>query len=93
MLAKLRLFLKEELCLDLSQEKTVITRPTSKAALFLGTQIRISSHSYFHKGDSGQRQKAVSQIILIAPLERIFKKLASAGLMDISTKLGTPRFL
>lgn len=92
-LSKLRKFLKDELCLDLSQEKRVIKRPSREAALFLGTLIKISNHEYFFTGQRGQRLKAVSQIVLIAPLDRIHKKLVSAKFMDPSSKVGIPRLL
>lgn len=65
--------------LDLSQEKTLVTTPNKEIALFLGTQVRISNHTYFHKGKNGQRMRSVSQLILTAPLERIYKKLEAAG--------------
>lgn len=65
--------------LNLSQEKTLITRPTQDKALFLGTEISISNHSYFNRGARGQRIKSVSQLIMTAPLDRIYKKLESAG--------------
>jgi hypothetical protein len=75
----IRKFLKDELNLDLSQEKTLLTRPRKEKALFLGTQVRISKHVYINKGKNGQRQKAVSQLIITAPLDRIYKKLEEAG--------------
>lgn len=92
-LEKIRIFLSEELKLNLNSTKTLITKPTKSPALFLGTLISISEHVHFYSGNHGQRLKAVSQIILNAPLDRIFKKLASASFMDLGTKVGTPRFL
>ena len=78
-LANIRAFLKEELKLELSLEKTLVTRPKREIALFLGTQVRISNHTYFSTGKHGQRHRAVSQLILTAPLDRIYKKLEQAG--------------
>lgn len=84
-------FLKQELELDLSLEKTKITDPES--ALFLGTEISISNHVYSTKGKHGQHLRVPSQIRLIAPLNRIYKKLSAAGLMNLDSGRGTPRFL
>ena len=92
-LNRIRVFLKEELKLDLSQEKTIVTRPNRELALFLGTQIRISNHTYFSSGKNGQRLRAVSQLILTAPLDRIYKKLEAAGFWDNAKKRSEPRLL
>ena len=78
-LKSIREYLKETLKLDLSLEKTLVTNPRSESALFLGTQIKISQHTYFHRGKNGHRLRAVSQLIMCAPLDRIYKKLESAG--------------
>jgi hypothetical protein len=72
-------YLKEHLKLDLSEEKTLVTRPQQDKALFLGTHISISNHVYFNKGTHGQRKKSISQLVMTAPLDRIYKKLESAG--------------
>ena len=86
-------FLKKELELDLSMEKTKITDPTSEAALFLGTEITISSHVYSAKGKHGHHLRVPSQIRLIAPMNRIYRKLNTAGLMNVHSGRGIPRFL
>lgn len=78
-LKSIREYLKETLKLDLSLEKTLVTNPRTDSALFLGTQIKISNHTYFNRGKNGQRLRSVSQLVMIAPLERIYKKLESAG--------------
>lgn len=93
LLLDIKEFLKQELELELSLAKTRITKPTCEAALFLGTEITISNHTYAKKGDQGQYHRVPSQIRLLAPKLRIYKKLASAGLMNITTGRGTPRFL
>lgn len=92
-LLQIKQFLKTELELDLSETKTKITSPRLKPALFLGTLIKLSDHVNFTRGKHGQKQKAVSQIVMVAPLDRIYKKLAEAKLMDLNSKKGTPRFL
>lgn len=87
----IRDFLRNKLNLDL--EKTLITNPRSKPALFLGTLISISHHTYFRKGRNGQSLRSVSQIIFTAPLERIYRKLESAGFWSVAKKRSTPRTL
>lgn len=77
----------------MSETKTLITRPRVESALFLGTLISMSDHENHNKMEHGQTHKAVSQIVLSAPLDRIYKKLSEAGFMNKVTKEGTPRFL
>lgn len=93
LLYEIKTFLETELKLELSLAKTCITKPTREAALFLGTEITISNHTYAKKGERGQYHRVPSQIRLLAPKLRIYKKLSSAGLMDLTTGKGTPRFL
>ena len=88
-----REFLRKELNLDLSKEKTLITNPHKDTAMFLGTQIRISNHTYFYRGSNGQTIRAVSQLIFTAPIDRIQKKLADAGFWDNANKRSVPRML
>lgn len=85
-------FLKRELKLELSMEKTKITNPRIKPALFLGTEISISRHVYSRKGKHGQFLRVPSQIRLLAPIQRIYEKMINVGFMDGDLK-GTPRFL
>lgn len=92
-LHSIRIFLKDNLKLDLSETKTLITDPRRSPALFLGTQISISDHVKFNSGAHGQGRKAVSQIVLSAPLDRIYKKLSEAKFMDMASKSSLPRFL
>lgn len=89
----IRGFLKDKLMLDLSPDKTLVTRPNKETALFLGTQIRISNHTYFNRGKNGQRIKSVSQLILTAPLERVYNKLETAGFWDKEQRRSIPRLL
>ena len=85
--------LKTNLKLDLSQEKTLVTRPTEVKALFLGTEISISNHTYFSRGARGQKIRSVSQLIMTAPLDRIYKKLEAAGFWSIVKRRSIPRLL
>lgn len=91
-LVEIRVFLQEELKLNLSVEKTKITNPNKEYALFLGTMIGISGHTYFSRKVHGQKSRAVSQIRMVAPMDRIYRKLNQAGFMDLEYKSGTPKF-
>lgn len=93
LLNDVRDFLKKRLELDLSLVKTKITDPTKEPALFLGTGILISNHIYSTKGKHGQHIRVASQIRLLAPMLRIYKKLSAAGLMNVKSGRGIPRFL
>jgi hypothetical protein len=73
--------------------KSKITNPRNEPALFLGTQISISRHTYFAKGLHYQKLRAVSQLRLLAPMKRIHEKLISAGFMSAEYKSGIPKFL
>jgi hypothetical protein len=92
LLHDVKAFLKQDLKLELSLEKTKITDPRTEPALFLGTEIAKSHHVYSHKGERGQHLRAPSQIRMLAPLRRVYKKLIDAGFMDGNNK-GIPRFL
>lgn len=92
-LNRIKIFLKDDLKLDLSDTKTLITNPRKEAALFLGTHITMSDHVKHNRGLHGQGIKSVSQIVMSAPLDRIFKKLREAKFIDIASKKSLPRFL
>jgi hypothetical protein len=64
-------FLKDKLRLDLSVTKSKLTNPRTENALFLGTLISISSHVYSCKGIHHQRLRAVSQLRMLAPMDKI----------------------
>jgi len=89
----IKTFLADKLKLTLSLTKTKITNPKLEPALFLGTLISISNHIYSAKGLHHQRIRAVSQLRMIAPMERIYKKLITTGFMSAKYKTGIPRFL
>jgi len=89
----IKIFLADKLKLNLSLTKSKITNPRLEPALFLGTLISISSHIYSAKGLHHQRIRAVSQLRMLAPMERIQKKLITAGFMSAKYKSGIPKFL
>jgi hypothetical protein len=79
--------------LDLSIEKYKIISPRVEPALFLGTLISISSHVSYRTGNNHQRLRVVSQLRMLAPMDRIFKKLTIAGFMSAEYKSGIPKFI
>lgn len=87
----IKTMLNESLLLELSMEKSKITNPRLEPALFLGTLIAISKHVSSTKGKN-QRLK-VSQLRMLAPMDRITKKLNTAGFVSTKYKSGIPKFL
>ena len=99
--------LGDTLKLNLSVEKSKITNPRKESALFLGTLINISNHVYSALGKNHQRLapkgagpsylydrlRVVSQLRLLAPLDRINKKLIAASFMSAKYKSGIPKFI
>jgi len=92
-LEKIKTFLENELKLTLSETKTIITNPRTDNALFLGTNISISKHKYYTRRPKGVKVRAASQIRMIAPMDKIYKKLKSAGFILPDKKEGAPKFL
>jgi len=89
----IKTMLNESLLLELSMEKSKITNPRLEPALFLGTLIAISKHVSSTKGKNHQRLKVVSQLRMLAPMDRITKKLNTAGFVSTKYKSGIPKFL
>lgn len=92
-LESIKLFLADKLKLNLSMTKSKITNPREEPAIFLGTQIYISKHTYFAKGIHHQKLRAVSQLRLLAPMNKIYEKLVNTGFMSAEYKSGIPKFL
>jgi len=92
-LQEIRSMLDNTLKLKLSIEKSKISNPRKESALFLGTLINLSSHVYFAKGKNHKNIRAVSQLRLLAPMDRIYKRLTNTGFMSAEYKSGIPRFL
>jgi len=93
MLQSIRTMLSDSLKLDLSIGESKITNPRTESALFLGTLIRISRHVSSTIGKNHQRLRVVSQLRMLAPMNRIFKKLTTAGFMSAQYKSGIPKFI
>lgn len=92
LLNKITLFLKEELNLNLSAEKTLITNANKGKAYFIGTWIRNSTppHQSF-KRSLVIRQSTPISIRLEAPLDKISQKLREAKILDGIVPV--PRFI
>lgn len=93
LLQSVKTFLNDTLKLELSVDKSKITNPRLEPALFLGTLISISNHVSSTKGKNHQRFRVASQLRMLAPLDRIFKKLTVAGFMSAKYKSGIPKFI
>lgn len=92
-LQTLRKMLEYDLKLSLSVVKSKITNPRREPALFLGTLISISKHVSSTMGKNHQRLRVVSQIRMLAPLDKIFNKLIAASFMSAKHKSGIPKFI
>lgn len=77
----MRVFLKEELHLDLSEEKTVITSVNHGMAVFLGTNISRKSFTSFGRKKHGFAIRDNRTLSLTAPIDRVLKKLKTAGII------------
>jgi hypothetical protein len=87
---KVRKFLKEELGLELSEEKTNITNVNLEQAEFLSVKIKRSGHTTFsHKKNVLTRN--VKNIRLTASIEMVTKKLADSGFLKENEP--SPKFL
>lgn len=89
-LGEIKEFLKRDLKLDLSENKTLITNANSERALFLGTEIFRTRHQKFSR-KLGFPTRTSREVRLEAPLERIVKKLTEAKF--VKNEIPLPRFL
>jgi group II intron reverse transcriptase/maturase len=90
---KVRQFLKAELDLTLSEEKTVITNARTADAKFLGYRMRLGRSKTAEQkqtlstnasGKNFKRRSTGMQIVLKAPMEELIKKLTQKGFCDAS---------
>lgn len=90
-LEKIRTFLKEELLLNLSETKTVITSVLHGSALFLGTQLKRKSFASFGRTSKhGFLVRDNKTLNLSAPIEWVLKKLKAAQF--IKGEEGAPKW-
>jgi group II intron reverse transcriptase/maturase len=89
-------FLKDELALTLSQEKTKITNARMEEAEFLGYRIRKGrgrdtqkvTKSTNRSGREFKRRSTGMEVVLKAPMEKLIKRLSQKGFCDGK---GTPK--
>lgn len=77
----MRVFLKKELHLDLSDSKTVITSVNHGSAVFLGTNISRKNFASFGRKKHGFLVRDNKTLSLTAPTDRVLKKLQAAGII------------
>jgi uncharacterized protein YdcH (DUF465 family) len=90
---EIKIFLQKELNLELNVDKTKITSALKDRAEFLGAQIRVSSsrtcdqkrrkESFTACNIKIRARTPVNKILILAPLERITKKLSEQGICKI----------
>lgn len=76
--------------MNLSEKKTLITNASRDKALFLGTQVFRSRHQIFSR-PLGFTRRVGKEMRLVAPIERINKKLEEAKFLVDGQP--SPRFL
>jgi hypothetical protein len=91
LLEKIRVFLLENLKLNLSEKKTIITNARLNRAIFLGTSIGRSRHKTFNKSLASFIRRNNREVRLEVPLDRIKKKLNDVGFLKDKSPI--PRFL
>jgi len=90
-LEKIRNFLKEDLNLNLSESKTLLTNANEDKALFLGTEIFRLRHQSFSSSQFGYIKRNGREVRLESPKQRIVKKLTNIGFLK--NNIPVPRFL
>jgi len=90
-LEQLRIFLRDNLKLTLSENKTLITNAKQGRAIFLGTSLGRGLHRTFNYSLGSFARRNNREIRLEVPLSRIHKKLNDVGFLKDRTPI--PRFL
>lgn len=90
-LEKIKIFLKIDLKLNLSESKTLITNANEDKAMFLGTNIFRHRHQSFSSSQFGYAKRNGKEIRLEAPKQKIIQKLTRVGFLD--KNIPVPRFL
>lgn len=91
LLKKIQIFLKENLKLNLSDSKTLITNANKDRALFLGTEIFRLKDQSFSSSQFGFLKRNGREVRLEAPRLKIVNKLTDAGFRK--NNIPVPRFL
>jgi group II intron reverse transcriptase/maturase len=90
LMEKIRIFLKNELKLELSETKTKITNASKEVAEFLSVRIRRSNHITF-SNKKNVLTRNVRNLRLTAPIDRVTKKLTVNGFMKNNSPY--PKFI
>jgi hypothetical protein len=77
---RIKVFLKDELFLDLSETKTKITNSSKEQAMFLSVGLKRGNHDSFSLKDNVLTRN-VKNIRMIAPIDKVTKKLTNNGFM------------
>ena len=91
LLDKIKTFLKKDLNLVLSENKTLITNANEDKAMFLGTEIFRRRHQSFSSSQFGFINRNAKEVRLQAPKQKILNKLADVGFLGNNEPV--PRFL
>jgi hypothetical protein len=81
LLGKIREFLRTDLKLNLSDDKTLITNVKNEFSIFLSTKIKRRDHGTFHRV-KGYLVRNNKEIRLTAPIEKVTKKLSQNNFID-----------
>lgn len=86
---KIKVFLKQNLKIDLNEDKTLITHSASEEALFLGTLVQCPIYAEqklinkkLKSGITVKQRMGCGHVTLKAPLNRLIDKLKNAGFCD-----------
>lgn len=90
-LDKIRKFFKNELLLDISIAKTLITNTGTDFASFLGVKIKRAGNDIYIRRAGGKNiARNAKTLRFVAPIERCLKKLKNAGF--IAKEVSNPKF-
>lgn len=81
LVSEIRVFLREELELELSETKTKITNANSEYAEFLSVRVNRGNHETYSTR-RGVKSRNVKNLRFLAPVDTITKKLANNGFME-----------
>jgi group II intron reverse transcriptase/maturase len=87
---RMEVFLKEELKLQVSATKTLITNTKRDRAKFLGTLIRTgrSSEKPYKRHKHGRKVRVTPRVSLHAPMKKLFDKLKTQGFVKQNNAYG-----
>lgn len=79
---RIKVFLKDELFLELSEMKTKITNSSKEQAMFLSVGLKRGNHDSFSlKDNDNVLTRNVKNIRMTAPIDKVTKKLTNNGFM------------